>query len=163
VRNWLIKRDYVAATSFFAPQSYACITAVLSADQPKPTAPSQYLNYLQTVMQTVAQDVEQAQQLGDVIEPADTEHPGLKLVKHPLDEAYTLVAVPETLVPVLTCGQESKEHPFELPESADLKYGKFYDQLFQVRTPGEHPASLSFLWGKDKGQWKIISYQMLTP
>jgi hypothetical protein len=163
LRSWLIKRDYVAATKFFAPQSYSCINAAIASDQPKPTTPSQYLNYMQTAMQTVATDVQQVQHLPEVIEPADAEHPGLKLVTHPHEEAYTLVAVPDSLVPVLTCGQQSKEHPFELPESADLKYGGYYDQLFAVRTPGDHPASLSFLWGKEKGQWKIISYQMLTP
>jgi ABC-type transporter MlaC component len=35
--------------------------------------------------------------------------------------------------------------------------------LFAVRTPGDNPASLSFLWGKDNGQWKIISYEMMSP
>ena len=108
-------------------------------------------------------DVELVEHLPDVIEPADAEHPGLKLVDHPHENAYTLVAVPDTLVPVLSCGRESKEHPFESPEATNLKYGAFYDQLFAIRTPGDHPASLSFLWGKDKGQWKIVSYQMLTP
>ncbi len=163
LRSWLIKRDYVAATKFFAPQSYACINAVLTAEQPKPATPSQYLNYMQAAMQTAADDVERVQHLPEVIEPAEAEHPGLKLVTHPHEDSYTLVAVPDSLVPVLTCGQQSREHPFELPEAADLKYGNFYDQLFAIRTPGEHPASLSFLWGKDKGQWKIISYQMLAP
>lgn len=163
LRSWLIKRDYVAATRYFSPKSYSCINAVLSSDQPKPNGPAQYLNYMQAAMQTVATDVERVQQLPDVIEPAEADHPGLKLVKHSHEEAYTLVAVPEALVPVLTCGQESKAHPFELPETTDLKYGDYYDQLFEVRTPGENAASLSFLWGKESGKWKIISYQMLTP
>jgi ABC-type transporter MlaC component len=35
--------------------------------------------------------------------------------------------------------------------------------LFAVRTPGEHPATLSFLWAKDNGQWKIVAYQMVSP
>ncbi len=33
--------------------------------------------------------------------------------------------------------------------------------LFELKTPGAHPASLSVLWGKD-GQWKIISYEMMS-
>jgi hypothetical protein len=32
-----------------------------------------------------------------------------------------------------------------------------------VRTPGDHPASLSLLWSKDEGQWKIVSYEMVSP
>ena len=56
-----------------------------------------------------------------------------------------------------------REHPFEFSEAANLKYGAFYGQLFAIRTPGDDPASLSFLWGKESGQWKIIWYQMITP
>lgn len=163
LRAWLIKRDYAAATNYFAPRSYSCIDAVVAPDQPKPSSPSQYLNYMQTAMQTIAQDVEIAQHLPDVIEPAEPDHPGLKLVRHQGEEAYTLVAVPDELVPVLTCGQETREHPFTLADETAEKYGNYYDQLFAIRTPGNHPASLSFLWGKDSGQWKIVSYQMITP
>jgi len=163
LREWLIKRDYVAAVNYFSPKSYACIEPALAPEQPKPTTPSQYLNYMQTAMQTVADDLERVQHLQDVIEPADAEHPGLKRVPHPGDKAYTLAAVPDALALFMSCGLESKAHPYEEDKSASLKYGEYYDVLFAIRTPGEHPASLSFLWGKDNGQWKIISYQMITP
>lgn len=163
LREWLMKRDYVAATSYFSPQSYSCIEQTLAPGQSKPTTTAQSLNYTQTVMQTVADDLEHAQHLEDIIEPADAEHPGLKRVPHHGDKAYTLAAVPDSLVSFMSCGQPSREHPYADTASAELTYGNYYDVLFAVRTPGEHPASLSFLWGKDKGQWKIVSYQMITP
>ena len=37
LREWLIKRNYVAATNYFSPKSYSCIDAAIGADQPKPT------------------------------------------------------------------------------------------------------------------------------
>jgi hypothetical protein len=161
--TWLVKRNYAAAMNYFSPRSYSCIDAVVPDDQPKPSNSAQYLNYMQTAMETVAQDIETAQHLHDVIEPADADHPGLKLVQHKGDNAYTLVAVPEALVPAVSCGRDSKQHPYEEGSAAAEKYGDYYDVLFAIRTPGEHPASLSFLWGRDNGQWKIISYQMITP
>jgi hypothetical protein len=163
LRDWLVKRNYVTATNYFSPRSYSCIDAAISPGKPIANSPAQYLNHMQSVMQTIAQDVEQVHSLPDVIEPAEPDHPGLKLVPHDEDEAYALVAVPDELVPVLSCGKKSKEHPFELSATDDFKYGNYYDQLFAIRTPGDHPASLSFLWGKDNGQWKIISYQMMSP
>ena len=163
LRDWLLKRNYVAATNYFSPRSYSCIDATVPADQPKPTTTAQYLNYMQTVMQTVSQDVGNSQHLADVVEAADPEHPGLKLVKHKSEQAYTLVAVPDTLVPAMMCEKESNQHPYQAQESATPKYGDYYDMLFAVRTPGDNPASLSFLWGKDNGQWKIISYEMMSP
>jgi hypothetical protein len=32
-----------------------------------------------------------------------------------------------------------------------------------LRTPGEHPAALTLLWGKDSGQWKIVAYEVIAP
>jgi hypothetical protein len=163
LRDWLLKRNYVAATNYFSPRSYSCIDATVPTDQPKPTTTAQYLNYMQTAMQTVSQDVGNSQHLADVVEAADPEHPGFKLVKHKSDKAYTLVAVPDTLVPAMMCEKESNQHPYQAQESATPKYGEYYDMLFAVRTPGDNSASLSFLWGKDNGQWKIISYEMMSP
>jgi hypothetical protein len=163
LRDWLLKRNYVAATQYFSPRSYSCIEATVPSDQAKPTTPAQYLNYMQTVMQTVSQDVGNSQQLVDVIEASEPEHPGLKRVKHKSDQAYALVAVSDTLAPAMMCEKESKQHPYQPNESQPSKYGDYYDMLFELRTPGEHPASLSFLWGKDDGQWKIISYEMMSP
>jgi hypothetical protein len=163
LRDWLLKRNYVAATNYFAPRSYSCIVAAVPPDQPKPSNDAQYLNQMQTAMQTVAQDVGNSQHLSDVIEAAEPEHPGLKLVKHHKDEAYALVAVPDNLAPAMMCEKESTQHPYRDQDSQPAKYGDYYDMLFELRTPGEHPASLSFLWGKDNGQWKIISYEMMSP
>jgi hypothetical protein len=163
LREWLIKRNYVSATSYFSPKSYSCIDATVSSDQPKPSTTPQYLNYMQVAMQTVAQDLERVQHLPDVIEPAATDHPGLKLVSHKGENAYTVVAVPDALAPAMMCQQESEEHPYEPSEAQELKYGDYYGVLFIVRTPGEHPAALSFLWAKDNGQWKIVAYQMVSP
>lgn len=163
LREWLIKRNYVAATNYFSPKSYSCIGATIPSDQPKPTTTPQYLNYMQTAMQTVAQDLERVQHLPDVIEAADADHPGLKLVSHKGDNAYAVVAVPDNLAPAMMCQQESVEHPYQPEESPEFKYGTYYGVLFAVRTPGEHPATLSFLWAKDNGQWKIVAYQMVSP
>jgi len=163
LRDWLLKRNYVAATNYFAPRSYPCIKAAVPSDQPQPSSDAQYLNYMQAAMQTVAQDVGNSQHLSDVVEASEPEHPGLKLVKHGKDQAYTLVAVPDSLAPAMMCEKESHQHPYKGEDSQAPKYGDYYDMLFELKTPGEHPASLSFLWGKDNGQWKIISYEMMSP
>ena len=163
LRTWLVKKNFAQASSYFSPQSYACILSVLAPDQPRPANSAQYLNYMQAAMNTVAQDVGRAEHLADVVEPSDSDHPELKLVTHKGEDAYTLVSVPDTLAPALMCGTESKQHPYEATEATSPKYGDYYGMLFALRTPGEHPASLSFLWAKDNGKWKIISYQMMAP
>ena len=98
-----------------------------------------------------------------MVEPVDLDHPGFKLVSHSGEDAYTVVAVPDDLAETLMCQKESRQHPYQPAESATPTYGKYYGTLFAVRTPGEHNASLAFLWSKDDGQWKIISYEIIAP
>jgi hypothetical protein len=158
---WLVKRDYAAATKYFAASSYACVDASSQPAQQSPGTPSQ----LRNAMSTLASNLDQAQHINEVLEPVDPEHPGLKLVDHPEQDAYTVVAVPDTLAPIFMCEKESRAHPYQPVdwEAQSSSYGKYYELLFEVRTPGDHPASMSFLWSKDKGQWKIVSYEMVSP
>jgi hypothetical protein len=155
---WLVKRDYAAATKYFAPSSYACV------DTSSPSAsgtPAQ----LRDAMGALANNLDQVQHIDEILEPVDPDHPGLKLVDHPEQDAYTVVAVPDTMAPIFMCEKESRAHPYQPVdwEAQSSSYGKYYELLFQVRTPGEHPASLSFLWSKDQGKWKIVSYEMVSP
>jgi hypothetical protein len=32
-----------------------------------------------------------------------------------------------------------------------------------LRAPGDHPAALTLLWGKENQKWKIIAYEVVTP
>ena len=158
---WLVKRDYAAATKYLAPSSYACVNP---SSQPSRT-PAQYSAQLRDTLSTIANDLEPAQHIDEVLEPVDPDHPGLKLVDHPEQDAYTIVAVPDTMASIFMCEKESRAHPYQPAdwEAQSSSYGKYYELLFEVRTPGEHPASLSFLWSKDQGQWKIVSYEMVSP
>ena len=158
---WLVKRDYAAATKYFAASSYACVDASSQPAQQSSGTPAQ----LRDAMSTLANNLDQAQHINEVLEPVDPDHPGLKLVDHPEQDAYTVVAVPDTLAPMFMCEKESRAHPYQPVDwvAQSSSYGKYYELLFQVRTPGEHPASLSFLWSKDQGQWKIVSYEMVSP
>ncbi len=165
LRSWLVTKDYGVATSYFSPQSYACVDLLLQSGQPQPATPEQYSAHIRDAMATIVQDVGPSTHLSDVVEPVDPEHAGLKMVTHSSEDAYTVVAVPDSLAPIFMCEKESRQHPYQssAEESQAPVYGNYYSLLFAVRTPGEHTASLSFLWSKDNGQWKIISYQMMSP
>lgn len=158
---WLVKRDYAAATKYFAPSSYPCVDTSSQLAQSSSGTPAQ----LRDAMSTLANNLDQAQHIDEILEPVDPDHPGLKLVDHPEQDAYTVVAVPDTMAPIFMCEKESRAHPYQPVdwEAQSSSYGKYYELLFQVRTPGEHPASLSFLWSKEQGKWKIVSYEMVSP
>lgn len=164
LHTWLVKRDYTAAAGYLAANSYACADPSQPAQQLSATL-AQANSQLRDAMSTISSHLEPTQHINEVIEPADPDHPGLKLVDHPEQNAYTVVAVPDTMASLFLCEKESRSHPYKPVdwEAQSLSYGKYYELLFEVRVPGEHPASLSFLWTKDQGQWKIVSYEMISP
>ncbi len=163
LRSWLVSRKYDVATSYFSPRSYACVDLYLQPGQAQPKTPAQYSGYLRDALTTIDKEVGDSRNLPDVVEPVDLDHPGLKLVSHSGEDAYTVVAVPDDLAETLMCEKESRQHPYQPAESATPTYGKYYGTLFAVRTPGEHNGSLAFLWSKENGQWKIISYEIIAP
>ncbi len=163
LKSWLVTKKYDVATSYFSPRSDACVDLYLQPGQQQPKTPEQYAVYLRDALTMIDKEVGDSRNLPDVVEPVDPDHPGLKLVSHSGEDAYTVVAVPDYLAETLMCQKESRQHPYQPVESPTPTYGQYYATLFAVRTPGEHAASLAFLWSKEGGQWKIISYEMIAP
>jgi hypothetical protein len=165
LRAWLVTDDFNTAATYFSKSCGECVAHYLEPGEETPTTPEQYSAYLRRVLTTVGKDVGPTKHLRDAIEPVTPDHADLKLVGHGSDDAYAVVAVPDSLVDSFSCQKESTGHPYEgaAAESRPNVYGRYYATLFALRTPGDHPAALTFLWTKENGQWKIVSYQMVAP
>ena len=162
---WLVSDDFARAESFVSPRSNDCVIQYLRTDDKPPATPEEYSAYIRRAMTTVGKDVGKVEHLRDALEPVRPEHEGLRLVTHSGEGAYTMVAVPDYLAGSFLCGEASVKNPYAPPEATtDAKqYGNYYATLFAMRTPGDHPAALTLLWGKDSGQWKIIAYEVVAP
>ena len=165
LRAWLLKDDFNSAASYFSSGSVACINDYLQPGQQPPTTPAENSTYLRKALSEVGKDVAPTKHLRDAIEPVSADHLGLKPVAHEHDEAYSVVAVPDSLADSFSCQKRSADHPYQgaSDEPDGLVYGKYYATLFSLRTPGDHPAALTFLWSKENGAWKISAYQLVAP
>ena len=164
LHSWLVADNFVAAARFFSPQSYDCASAFLTPGEQAPQTPEQYAVLLRDSLTIVGKDVGQVHHLRDAVEAVEPDHDDLKTVAHSGADAYTVVAVPDYLAASFTC--QDKAVPPDQVATADSQpktYGKYYATLFALRTPGDHPASLAFLWSKENGQWKIVSYSLMAP
>jgi hypothetical protein len=103
--------------------------------------------------------------LHDALEPVRPEHEDLQVVEHAGEHAYTLVAVPDYLVGSFLCDKRSSKNPYAPADgpAQQKEYGNYYATLFTLRAPGDHPAALTLLWGKENQQWKIIAYEVVAP
>jgi hypothetical protein len=162
LHSWLVVDNFPAAAQYFSPKSSDCANAFLLPGEQEPRTSEQSVAVMRAALREVGKDVGRVQHLSEAIEPVEPEHDDLKSVSHPEADAYTLVAVPEYLASSFTCQkQASSSEP--LHDSQAKNYGKYYAMLFALRTPGDNPASLSFLWSKDDGKWKILSYSLMAP
>jgi hypothetical protein len=165
LRSWLVADNFSLAATYFSPRCYECVSSYLSPGEEEPKTPEQRAAYIRNAITTIGKEVGRVHHLTDAIEPIAPDHDDLKVLAHPEDRAYTLIAVPDSLAETFSCERPTAKHPYEAP-SADSQaktYGKYYVTLFALRTPGDHPATLTFLWMKENGQWKIVSYEIEAP
>jgi hypothetical protein len=164
LHSWLVADNFDHASAYFSQRSDKCVLAYLPADKPAPSTPADYAAYVRSAMTSVGKDVGPVQHLRDAIEPVQPEHDDLKILPHEGEGAYTVAAVPDYLTEMFLCDQESSNHPYDVtPDPKGKIYGNYYAILFNLRTPGEHPAVLTLLWAKDSEKWKIIAYELLAP
>ena len=163
LHTWLVNDDYTKASSYLAQSADACVDLYLPEGEKPPSRPEQYPAYIQETLNKVAQKVGKVEHLKDALEPVKPAHEDLRMVDHSGEGAYSLVAVPDELESSFVCHKRSTKDPYTGDENGTMHYGKYYATMFMFRTPGEHPAALTLLWGKDGGAWKILSYEVVAP
>ena len=165
LHTWLIDDNYDGAARYFSPRCDECVGLYLAEGEKAPASAQEYSTYIRRTLTTVGNDVGKVEHLRDAMEPVRAEHEDLQQVEHAGERAYTLIAVPDYLAGAFLCDQRSHHNPYRPEEAPALQkvYGNYYATLFAFRTPGDHQATLTLLWGRQDGQWKIISYEVVTP
>jgi hypothetical protein len=163
LHTWLVNDDYQKASAYLSQSCDACVSLYLGEGEKAPTNEAEYSAYIRETLNKVAKKVGKVQHLREAMEPVAPGHEDLREVEHAGEHAYTLVAVPDELEASFLCKKRSSKEPYAPDESADKHYGKYYATMLTFKTPGEHPAALTLSWGKENEQWKIISYEVVTP
>jgi hypothetical protein len=90
-------------------------------------------------------------------------HPDVRLVKHADSKAFVIASVPDHMAAAAGCqARKPGEVPYFQEPATGKVYGNFYGVGFRLaRTIGD-PAVLWTVWAKESGQWKIISYVLLS-
>ena len=101
-------------------------------------------------------------EVGEAINGITPTHPVLKLVTHTQEQAYTLVSVPDEIARAFKCSSQVEGVKVAQKVGGPAVYGNYYGAIFELKVRGE-PAAVKLLWGKEKGQWKIIAYAIEVP
>ena len=155
---WFVEDNFDRAADYFSPRSEACAD-MYTEGQVRPT-PADYEAFLRKALGGVGAELGNVQHLRDALEPVQPQHEDLLVLAHQGEGAYSLVAVPDHLAATMLCQKHSHQQPYEPAVARQKVYGNYYAAIFALRTPGQHPAALTLLWGKEGGQWKIVAYEL---
>ena len=150
--SWLLKKDVDHAIASFSERALVCINRTRGEHEHEYTSSAARRQRLREGLQEMAERIGPADRLTDLIVADEPVHPDLGIVRHPLDEAYVLVSVPEQLGNDFLCDSE-----------ASLKNPDYYATAFKFIVPGGADAVFSLLWVQEQRQWKVVAWDIETP
>jgi hypothetical protein len=157
--NWLVKEDYDSAFNSVAPECYACVF-LYNEEEKIPSG--KIAQFFKTRLQQTGDLVPRGNQLSEIIENVDLDHPDFKTVPHPHEDAFAIISIPDYYGEQIDCETEPADDYF--PSDAEPRvYGNYYITALQMNVPGMDQGVLFLLWAKRNGEWKIIAYRIESP
>lgn len=148
--DWLVRRQYAEALDALSPRAYACLTLT---DEARGSAldASGARRELRTLMTYAADKLGPRASLTSAIVAFTPRDPKRPIVDHAFRREF--------LVTPLT---EAQARPYFCDKTAAPSTGaEYFGVVFQFRTSGG--GVLGLLWTREAGQWKLVSYQPLSP
>lgn len=162
LNKWFVQGKAPEAFQYLSSRAYACVNLYRDEDTPAPGSPAEAGQLVQAGMKSTASFVGNVKKLEDAIVAPVVSHPDVQLVKHSNSKAFVLASVPDHMAATADCREAGKEIYFEKPASGNV-YGNSYATGFRLSKPGGEAGVLWAMWGKESGQWKVISYFLVTP
>lgn len=154
LKSWLVEQQPSQAMAYFSPRSFSCMLAgeeKESAD--RGMAPFR----LQRALQAINTGVGKVSSLDAVVTPVTLEDPGARQIR----AKSALLSVYEV--------QDDRAAQFECdyrygladpPKDRKPKYGTYYGVAFRLTAKGAQGSPVYTLWEKERGTWKIVSYEV---
>jgi hypothetical protein len=157
--TWFIERDFEGSDDFLAARANACVDLLHSGDEPV-RSENQARERMRDALRQIAETAGGAASLGDVIRSGDPWNADFRLMSHGQQDAFTVVAVPRHLAEALECTNRSVGmQPTDRVGQGE--YGDYYGVVFSLASAGEHAPHLALLWARERGEWRVISYDVV--
>ena len=163
-QDWFIRGHVEAAFQYLSPQCYSCANLYGGAKSPGPKTPAEESQIIQAGLAKVTEIAGPAKKLTDAIVAPEPSHPDLKLVGQPDSKAFVIASIPDYMAAAASCANRKPGEDLDFtPPSHGPKYGNYYATGFKLAKQVEDSGVLWTVWSKEGGQWKIVSYALLTP
>lgn len=162
--KWFVQGRPAEAFQYLSTRAYPCVNLYRDDDTPAAGTNAEQGRLIQTGMERVSSLVGPIRKLEEGIAAPNVSHPDVRLVKHPQSKAFVLVSVPDHMAAAAGCQERKPGEDLYFQEPGTGKvYGNYYATGFRVLKSVGDPSVLWTVWTKDAGEWKIVSYFLLTP
>lgn len=157
--SWLVDQQPNLAVAYLDREAYDCLAIRLEEEGrelDRGLAPIQ----MYARMKAVNDEIGKKQSLEEVLVGVRHFNPNFKLVRQDQHRQFVLQTVPRRLAEQMKCGSFKKFG--DLPQERQLRLGDdevgYFLSSFFVKGFGGRGTSLSLLWARRDGYWKIVSY-----
>jgi hypothetical protein len=162
--DWFVRRRVEVAFQYVSPLCYPCVNLYRSEETPEPKTPEEEAKLIKVGMERIAEAAGSARKLTDAIVAPAPSHPDIKLVRQRDSKAFVIASIPDYMAAAANCASRTPggDLAFTVP-SEGVKYGSYFATGFKMANEVEDSGVLWIVWSKQAGQWKIVSYALLTP
>jgi hypothetical protein len=160
---WFIRKDAAAAFRHLSPASYSCYNVFRPEDAPVAPTRAQGGTHILERMGALATWAGPAQRLPEVTSGIEPHHPDLKIVRHGSTDAFTVVAIPDSMAVAAECHRLKPGAAPHFEREGEQRYGNFYAAAVRFKRAGPDGSVLWTVWGRTGTSWKITSYLVVTP
>jgi len=154
--DWLIRRNYQEAVSFFAPDVLRCVADSMELN-PK-TSPERLRRASLQLLEKTADEWGRPTSLSMAMNPVIPWSPAVRIVKHAFEQDFTVVEAPTELGELYECGATP---PKKFVPSSTPQYGTYYGAVLQVVHQGRPGGTLVLVLRRVGGAWRLVAYRVV--
>ncbi len=163
LESWLLHRDMARSMGLMADESLDCANLELHAGESTLSSAAELRARIESGMERLSNGIGQPNELEDVIQSVRPMNSEVRLVTHPRETAFSLLAIPDHIGVTMDCRREWEDEQSEPPAEGEEIYGNHYLVVFQFRPKaGEGPAVHKLHWAREDGQWRIMAFHTLV-
>ena len=154
--DWLVYRNFDEAMEFISDETLPCLALDPARSVKKATRSA-----MREVLETSAARAGRHASLSTIIESSNSWGPNIRPVEHRFSSDFALVEASDSIAESFLCTNRTGKFQ-RTGTTTEPKFGAYYATLLRFRIPTAREGVLALLWKKENGQWRMVSYDLLT-
>jgi hypothetical protein len=153
LKAWLLEGDIRSAMSYIAPRALACLSE--SSDDLSSMDRGMAPFVLAHRLKAAHDELGRQTSLEGLVVGVRLTTPGLRMVQQRHHAQFVVYAVPDDVAAAFEC---ENRHMRGDNDRAQRAYGNYAGATFYIKGR-RAPVPVALLWGRDRGYWRIVSWQ----